>query len=102
MAITVEAVYENGVFRPLTLFFDLKEGQEVYLQVEPVVELDPEEYKRRHAELLRRMEAEGLLETEPPSDEEEDKDEPLPEAFEPIPIEGEPLSETVIRMRRGE
>ncbi len=91
----VKAVYENGVFRPVTLFFDLEEGQEVYLRVEPVVKLDPEEYKRRDAELLKRMEAEGLLEMDPVPE-----DEPPLEPYVPPVIEGEPLSETVLKNRR--
>lgn len=91
---TVGAVYENGVFRPVTLFFDITEGQRVILTVEPIVELDPEEYARRHAEKLRRMEAEGMLETEPVPVEG-----PKPEGFQPLVLEGEPLSETILKMR---
>lgn len=98
----VKAVYENGVFRPVTLFFDLQEGQEVYLQVEPVVKLDPAEEAKREAEFLQHMEALGFLEKEPIPEEEEDRDDSSLEDFEPLTIEGEPLSETVIKMRRGE
>jgi len=90
---TFLAVYEKGVLRPLTLVF-LEEGQRVVLSIEPVVELPPEEAARRRAEMLRQMAAEGMLETEPVS-----PNGPVPENFEPLVIEGEPLSETVLKMR---
>jgi predicted DNA-binding antitoxin AbrB/MazE fold protein len=89
----VLAVYENGVFRPLTLFFDIQEGQQVVLCVQPVPQLDPEEEKRMHAEIIREMEEAGEIEHFPPPDE------PPPKDWKPLVIEGEPLSETVIRMR---
>ena len=93
---TVEAVYENGILRPTTLLLDLQEGQRVQLRVRPVVELDPEEYARRHAELMRRLEAEGFLVHFPPPEQ------PAPVDWKPLVIKGEPMSETVIKMRRGE
>ncbi len=61
---TVLAIVDNGVLRPLTQHF-LQEGQKVTLQIEPVEEVAPEEVTRRQAELLRRMEADGRIETEP-------------------------------------
>ncbi|MCI0487809.1 MAG: antitoxin family protein [Blastocatellia bacterium] len=36
MSITIEAVYEAGVFKPLTPSTDFKEGETVRLVVEPV------------------------------------------------------------------
>jgi predicted DNA-binding antitoxin AbrB/MazE fold protein len=89
----VLAVYENGVFRPLTLFFDIQEGQQVILTVQPVQQLDPEEEKRRDAEMMREMEEAGELSHPAPPDE------PPPKDWRPLVIEGEPLSETIIRMR---
>ena len=54
------------------------------------------EEDRRYAELLRRMEAAGMVEhLSPPT-------EPPPAGWQPVVLEGEPLSETVIKMRREE
>jgi predicted DNA-binding antitoxin AbrB/MazE fold protein len=92
---TVRAVYENGVFRPVTMVFDLQEGQQVILTVRPEPQLDPAEEKRREEELLREMEADGFLETTPVP-----VDGPPPADFQPLAIEGEPLSETIIKNRR--
>lgn len=89
----VLAVFENGVFRPLTLFFDIQEGQQVVLCVQPVVQLDPAEEKRLHEQVIREMEEAGELDHPPPPDE------PPPKDWKPLVIEGEPLSETIIRMR---
>jgi predicted DNA-binding antitoxin AbrB/MazE fold protein len=90
-----EAIYENGVLRPLTALLDLTEGQRVLVTVEPVAQLDPAEYARRRAELLRRLEADGAIAHFPcpPVP-------PSPADFQPIVIEGEPLSETIIKNRR--
>lgn len=92
---TVKAVYENGVFRPVTLVFNLEEGQEILLTVRPIERLDHGEAKRREAAVLRQMEGEGLLETAPVP-----VDGPPPTDFRPPVIEGEPLSDTVIKNRR--
>ena len=96
MTQTASAVYENGVLRPTSLLFDLKEGQRVLLTVEVLEELTPEETARREAEFIRRMEEAGMIEHLAPPDE------PVPADWEPLVLEGEPLSETIIRMRRGE
>jgi predicted DNA-binding antitoxin AbrB/MazE fold protein len=93
MTQTANAVYENGVLRPTTLLFDLKEGQRVQITVQILEELTPEETARREAEFLRRMEAAGLVEHFPPPSE------PPPADWQPLVIEGEPLSETIIKMR---
>jgi predicted DNA-binding antitoxin AbrB/MazE fold protein len=89
----VLAVYENGVFRPVTMVLDLQEGQQVVLTVRHVEQLDPAEAKRRHEEIIRQMEEAGELSHPPPPDE------PPPKDWKPLVIEGEPLSETIIRMR---
>jgi predicted DNA-binding antitoxin AbrB/MazE fold protein len=101
---TAKAVYENGVLRPTTLLFDLAEGEEVLITVQAFEKLTPEEEARRRAELMRQLEAEGALEHDDELDEEDEEegDEDLPDDPEPIEIEGEPLSETIIKMRRGE
>jgi predicted DNA-binding antitoxin AbrB/MazE fold protein len=90
-----EAIYENGVLRPLTALLDLTEGQRVFVTVRPSAELDSAEYARRRAELLRRLEADGAIACfpSPPSP-------PSAADFRPIVIEGEPLSETIIKNRR--
>lgn len=49
--------------------------------------------EERQAELLRQMLAEGLIKNIPPR-------RVVERDFEPVPIEGEPLSETIIRERR--
>jgi predicted DNA-binding antitoxin AbrB/MazE fold protein len=91
----VQAVYENGVLRPLTPLSGLTEGQAVYVTVHPII-TDPEEVKRREAEVRRRMEAAGMIERFPAPTE------PPPQDWRPLVLEGEPLSETIIKMRRGE
>lgn len=90
---TASAVYENGVLRPTSLLFDLHEGQQVLLTVEVLEVLTPEETARREAELIRRMDAAGLLEHLPPPGE------PPPADWKPLVLEGEPLSETILKMR---
>ena len=88
----VQAIYENGVLRPLTPLTGLADGQAVSLVVR-FVPTDPEESNRREAAFLRHLEEVGLLErvpappTAPPAD------------WQPLVLEGEPLSETIIRMR---
>ena len=88
----VQAIYENGVLRPLAPLTGLAEGQTVSVAVRPVA-ADAEESKRREAAFLRHMEQAGLLErvpappTAPPAD------------WQPLVLEGEPRSETVIRIR---
>lgn len=91
MVQTLEVVYEDGVLRPLTGIANLKEGQRALITVTP---LDTETYADRHAELLRRMEAEHMIEhPRPPS-------EPKPANWRPLVLAGESLSETIIRMRQ--
>ncbi|MEW6130559.1 MAG: antitoxin family protein [Acidobacteriota bacterium] len=45
MSITIEAIYENGVFKPLTPVKDISENEKVKLTVNPVSLID---YQRRH------------------------------------------------------
>ena len=89
-----EAIYENGVLRPITADFNLADGQRVMVTVRPMEEVNPGEYACRHSELLRRLEADGALVHFPvPSA-------PSPADFRPLTIEGEPLSETIMKNRR--
>ena len=91
---TASAIYENGVLRPTSRLSDLREGQKVQLTVQVLEELTLEEEARREDEFERRMEAAGMIEHLSPPDE------PAPADWKPLVLAGEPLSETVIRMRR--
>lgn len=79
------AVYENGVFRPLVpeAFAGLTEGQEVRIIFST---FDEDEFERD-------LEAQGLLERLPAPAE------PPPDNYHPPELTGEPLSETVLRLR---
>jgi predicted DNA-binding antitoxin AbrB/MazE fold protein len=52
---TASAIYENGVLRPTSLLFDLREGQRVQITIEMIEELTVDETAQRRTELLRRM-----------------------------------------------
>jgi predicted DNA-binding antitoxin AbrB/MazE fold protein len=94
MDVTIEAIYENGVLRPLAALPGLKEGQRVALAVRLIAELSEEEFARRYAELVRRLDAAGRIEHLPPAPE------PIPLSWKPMVNPGEPLSETVCKMRQ--
>jgi predicted DNA-binding antitoxin AbrB/MazE fold protein len=96
MTQTILAVYENGVLRPLARLCALEEGQQVQLTVRPIEEPASQELARREAEFQRRLEAAGMIMHFPPPTE------PPPADWTPLALEGEPLSETVIKMRREE
>ena len=96
MTQTASAIYENGVLRPTSQLADLREGQKVQITVQVLEEMTPEEEARREDEFERRMEAAGMIEHLSPPDE------PAPADWKPLVLVGEPLSETVIRMRREE
>jgi predicted DNA-binding antitoxin AbrB/MazE fold protein len=96
MSQTAYAVYENGVLRLATPLVDVREGQRLVVSVQAIEELDSQEFDRRVAEKQRLMEAKGLIQhLSPPP-------EPPPVDWKPLVIEGEPLSETIVKMRRGE
>ena len=88
MNLMFEATYENGVFRPVAQLPGLTEGQRVTITVE-----DDAENDKIEEELIRQMDAEGLILHFPAPDE------PPPENFTPIEIIGKPLSETIIEER---
>lgn len=93
---TIEAIYENGALRPMEPLGHLHEGQRVIVTVEPVGDLTPQEFTRRSAELIHRLEAEGMVEPVSPPEQ------APPADWHPLILEGEPLSETIIKMRREE
>ncbi|MEO8073683.1 MAG: antitoxin family protein [Acidobacteriota bacterium] len=86
---TVEAIYENGIFKPVSSVpKTLKEHE----RVKVIIENETEDV-RISDELLREMLAEGMISHIPEgiSDQEDD--------FEPIEIEGRPFSETLLEDR---
>jgi predicted DNA-binding antitoxin AbrB/MazE fold protein len=93
------AIYENGVLRPTVpeALAELAPGQEVWITVRDI-ETDSVRAPRLKEKMLQRMRAEGTLEEDPVPDPDPMSDEEY-KKFQPIRIEGEPLSETVIRMR---
>ena len=90
---TVEAIYENGIFKPVSgVPANLKEHERVRIIIESETERQPEN-ARVSDEILREMLAEGMISRIPEgiSDDEDD--------FEPIEIQGKPLSETLLEDR---
>lgn len=71
----------------------LAEGQEVLVTVQPKPAAADGDKEKEEA-FWRYMEATGRLERLPPAEQTPDPN------FKPIVIEGEPLSETIIRERR--
>ena len=55
-----EAIYENGILRPATPEVGLSEGQRVRVTMDEPPALS--EGERKEAELIRRLEARGLVE----------------------------------------
>jgi predicted DNA-binding antitoxin AbrB/MazE fold protein len=87
-----EAIYQNGVLRPTKPLSGLTEGQVVSVTLQNSA-VAPEEMKRREEEFLSYLESHELLaHPSPPT-------EAYPKDYRPIVLEGEPLSETVIRLR---
>jgi predicted DNA-binding antitoxin AbrB/MazE fold protein len=94
MSQTVEAIYENGTFRPLAPVQGLGEGQRVILVVqgEPT-KLSPSEMAEREEGLLRELEAEGLL------DQYAWARGTSPGEFKPLEPIGPSLSQTILQDR---
>ncbi|GEM_PF-5772487 len=91
---TIEAIYENGVLRPVQPLTGLAEGQMVSVRVEwNHAESTVTEEEREQA-FLRMMEDEGLLVHFPPPDV------PPPADFKPLVLDGPPLSQQIIEDRR--
>ena len=78
---------------------DLKKLVEIAQKVEPIeiaVEYSAEEIEAREDAFERKLLAEGFISSIPNRDETDEEY----DAFEPIEVEGEPLSEMIIRERR--
>jgi predicted DNA-binding antitoxin AbrB/MazE fold protein len=86
----IEAVYRDGVFRPDKAVSGLSEGQRVRVTIDASVDVCHSEGKEE--ELLRSLEARGLLEKPDVP--------PAPADFQPLQIPGPGLSETIIAERR--
>ena len=85
---TVEAIYENGIFKPVSSVpANLKEHERVKI----IIENETEDV-RVSDQLLREMLAEGMINHIPEGVSDEDD-------FEPIEIEGRPFSETLLEDR---
>ncbi|NJM52536.1 MAG: antitoxin family protein [Blastocatellia bacterium] len=89
MTTTLEVIYEDGIFKPLSSVPEsFKEHERMKIIVE--TEIKP---KLSQAEFDQMLFDEGLLVNFPiETDENED--------FEPIKFEGKPISETIIEERR--
>ena len=90
MSQVFEAIYENGVLRPATPVVGLSEGERVRVTMDGPLTLTDSE--RKEAELIRRLEARGLVE-KPVAP-------PAPVDFRPLEIPGPGLSETILAERR--
>ena len=87
---TLEAIYENGIFKPISSVPNtLKEHERVRI----IIEDDEDSANQVSPDVLREMLAEGLISSIPEgiSDEEDD--------FEPATVKGKPLSETILEDR---
>lgn len=86
---TVEAIYENGIFKPVSSVpANLKEHERVKI----IIENETEDVRVSDI-LLREMLAERMISHIPWGLSDEDDD------FEPIEVEGRPFSETLIEDR---
>jgi predicted DNA-binding antitoxin AbrB/MazE fold protein len=89
MTTTLEVIYENGIFKPLSAVPEtFREHERMKITVE--TEVKP---KLTQAEFDQVLFNEGLLVNFPIEMDETDN-------FEPIEFEGKPISETIIEERR--
>ena len=90
MSQVIEAVYENGVFRPDEPVAGLSLGQRVWVTIDQPRDLSQTE--RKEADLIRCLEARGLVE--------KPNAPPAPLDFRPLEMPGPGLSETILAERR--
>lgn len=90
MSQVFEAIYENGVLRPANPVIGLSEGQRVRVTMDDPPTLTDSE--RKEAELIRRLEDQGLVEKPVVH--------PAPVNFRPLEMPGPGLSETILAERR--
>lgn len=102
---TIEAIYENGIFKPISSVPNtLKEHERVRIIIETDEDLkaeinqweaasDEDSAKLLSSEILREMLAEGMISRIPEGVGEQEDD------FEPVKIKGKPLSETILEDR---
>jgi predicted DNA-binding antitoxin AbrB/MazE fold protein len=104
---TLEAIYENGIFKPISSVPQtLKEHERVRIIIETDTDADlqaeinqweaaSDEDSARlvSSDILREMLAEGMISHIPEGISEEEDD------FEPVEIKGKPLSETILEDR---
>lgn len=88
MYLSTEAIYENGVLRPTTPLTGIADGKRV-----TVVLYDEDELREREREFIAQMKMEGRIASFPEAT-------PPAVPFEPIKIQGEPLSQTILEERR--
>lgn len=89
MTTTLEAIYENGIFKPVSRVPEnIREHERVKIIIETAIDND-----KVSPELYRQMLAEGMISRIPEGGADEEDD------FEPVEIEGRPLSETVLEDR---
>ena len=86
----IEAVFENGVFRPDQPVIGLAPGQRVWVSIEQPREASQSE--RKEAALIRSLEGRGLVEKPAVP--------PAPADFRPLQMPGPGLSETILAERR--
>lgn len=93
MTTTLEVIYENGIFKPVSSVpKTFREHEKMKIIIETETEIQSQN-TRVSPEILREMLAEGMISRIPEgiSDDEDD--------FEPIEIKGKPLSETILEDR---
>ena len=102
---TLEAIYENGIFKPISRVPNtLKEHERVRIIIETEEDLqaeinqweaasDEDLVKQISPDILREMLAEGMISRIPEGVSEEEDD------FEPAVIKGKPFSETILEDR---
>ena len=85
---TLEVIYENGIFKPLSSVpksFKEHERMKIIIETEQNTSVPPQ--------LLREMLAEGMISRIPVGVTDEE------DSFEPIKIKGKPFSETLLEDR---